>query len=124
MPRTELRDLLLTIVAAATDAQTFISGLTPEAFERLPSDDPKTYRAIKNAVSELGEAVKSLPPDLCVCYPEVDWRGLSGLRDIVVHRYFALDLRRLWPVLKDELPVVAAVIEAELQRRSLPRDSG
>ena len=58
MPRSDVRELLLTIVAAATDAESFLVGLTPEAFERLPSDDPRTYRAIKNAVSELGEAVK------------------------------------------------------------------
>jgi len=114
MTRSDLCELLLTIVAAATDAETFLVGLTPDTFERLPSDDPRTYRAIKNAVSELGEAVKSLSPDLRARYPEVDWRGFAGLRDIVVHRYFALDLPRLWPVLKDEFPVVLTVVRAEL----------
>jgi uncharacterized protein with HEPN domain len=114
MTRSDLCELLLTIVAAATDAETFLVGLTPDTFERLPSDDPRIYRAIKSAVSELGEAVKSLSPDLRARYPEVDWRGFAGLRDIVVHRYFALDLPRLWPVLKDEFPVVLTVVRAEL----------
>ena len=87
MARSDARELLLTIVAAAADAQTFVGGLTSETFERLPIDDPRTYRAIKNAVSELGEAVKRLPPDLRARHPEVDWRGLAGLPDIVATRW-------------------------------------
>src|SRR3954451_24882456 len=93
----------------------FWLGLRP----RLSNACPATIRgprAIKNAVSELGEAVKSLPPYLYARHPEVDWRGLAGLRDIVVHRYFALDLPRLWPVLKGEFPVILAVVRTELER--------
>ena len=117
MMRPDLCELLLTIAAAATDACAFAEGLTLDAFERLPSADPRTYRAIKNALTELGEAVKSVPPEVCARYPEIDWRGLAGLRNIVVHRYFALDLRRLWPVVLEELPVVLVAVQRELRRQ-------
>lgn len=43
-------------------------------------------------VEIIGEAVKNLPYDLKREYPEIPWRDIAGLRDIVVHQYFGLDL--------------------------------
>ncbi len=40
----------------------------------------------------IGEAVKNLPMDLRNEHPEIPWRDIAGLRDIVVHQYFGLDL--------------------------------
>jgi len=40
----------------------------------------------------IGEAVKNLPDDLKREYPEIPWRDIAGLRDIVVHQYFGLYL--------------------------------
>jgi uncharacterized protein with HEPN domain len=36
----------------------------------------------------IGEAVKNLPADLRAEHPEVPWRDMAGMRDIVVHQYF------------------------------------
>ncbi len=76
---------------------------------------------MKNAVAEVGEAVKALPQDVCARHPGVDWRGLAGLRDVMIHRYFALDLVRLWPVVQDEFPEVLKAVRAELSRRNPKR---
>jgi uncharacterized protein with HEPN domain len=43
-----------------------------------------------------------------------DWRGMSGLRDIVAHQYHRLDTARLWPVITEEFPELIAAVEAEL----------
>jgi uncharacterized protein with HEPN domain len=82
----------------------------------LPEADRRTYRALKNALTEIGEAVKGLPPDLFVRYPSIDWRGWAGLRDVVAHQYFGLELPRLQPALVEELPVLLAAVVAELAR--------
>jgi uncharacterized protein with HEPN domain len=108
--RVRLRDIL----AAVTDAMSFVAGMTPEAFDDLPETDRRTYRAVKNAISEIGEAVKALPPALYARHPGIDWRGIAGLRDIVVRRYFAVDLTRLWPVMTEEFPALLKAVTAEL----------
>lgn len=52
----------------------------------------------------IGEAVKNLPDDLKREYPEIPWRDIAGLRDIVVHQYFGLDLELIWDVVTRDIP--------------------
>jgi uncharacterized protein with HEPN domain len=84
------------------------------AFVALPVTDRRTYRALKNALSEIGEAVKMLPAELLARHPGVDWRGCAGLRDVVSHQYFNLELSLLRPTVVDELPDLLTAIMAEL----------
>jgi uncharacterized protein with HEPN domain len=114
MAHSESADRLRDIIQAITDVMSFIDGMTAEAFDDLAETDRRTYRAIKNAVSEIGEAVKALPPEIYDRHPAIDWRGIAGLRDIVVHRYFDVDLPRLWPVLIEEFPALLKAAETEL----------
>lgn len=114
MPARDAEDCLRDILDAVRDIQVFTHEMAEESFLALPSEDRRTYRAIKNAVAEIGEAVKGLPSEICARHPAVDWRGLAGLRDILSHRYFVVDLLRLWPVLRDELPVLRKAVESEL----------
>ena len=43
-------------------------------------------------IQVIGEAVKNLPDDLKRNHPEVPWRDITGMRDIVIHQYFGIDL--------------------------------
>jgi uncharacterized protein with HEPN domain len=54
-------DLLRDILEAAEDAVSFVPALDAAAFERLPHEDRKTYRALKNAIFEIGETAKETP---------------------------------------------------------------
>ena len=92
----------------------FAGGLDEAAFSALPVADRRTYRALKNALSEIGEAVKLLPPDLLARHPSVDWRGWAGLRDVVSNQYFSLELPRLRPTVVDELPILLLAVTREL----------
>ena len=107
------------IADAASNAQTLLNGLTRDQFAQLPKSNWRDYRALKNAIVEVGEGIQALSQDICDRHPEVDWRGLAKLRDVVVHRYPKIDLALLWPVLKEEFPVLlAAIQEEEVGRQS------
>lgn len=116
MGRRPLADRLEDIHAAAADVIAFMAGMDEDAFITLPSTDRRTWRALKNALSEIGEAVKDLPPEATARHSGVDWRGFAGLRDIVAHAYFGLDLPRLRPTVTEEIPALLVAVEAELAR--------
>jgi len=47
---------------------------------------------------------------------EVDWRGLTGFRNLVVHDYLRMDLEEVWAIIRDDLSPLATAIGEELAR--------
>jgi uncharacterized protein with HEPN domain len=110
------RERLEDILEAANDLIEFVGGLDENAADLLPSSDRRTYRAMKNAFSEIGEAIKRLPPDLLARHPDVDWRGWARLRDVVAHSYDRLRPADLRKTVLEEAPQLIAAITDELAR--------
>jgi uncharacterized protein with HEPN domain len=109
-----VRERLEDIQEAAADLRDFVSDMETDVFHALPHADRMGYRAVKNALIELGEAAKAIPEDVRQRYPEVDWKGFAGLRDMIAHRYFGIDTSRLLPIIKTEVPGLLAAVESEL----------
>ena len=66
--------------------------------------DKKTQDAVIRNVEILGEAVKHLSVELAAAHPDVEWKGIAGMRDKLVHEYFGVNLDILWDVLTTKLP--------------------
>ena len=47
-----------------------------------------------------------------VSYPQIEWRKIAGLRDIVAHAYFSIDDEIVWDVISNKLPDLASKIAA------------
>ena len=107
-----LRDIL----TAIDDIGDFLSGMTEQEFLEIESQDRRTYRATLACLIALGEAVKALPPDIGRRHPEIDWRGFAGLRDVITHRYFRVELDAVWRTVTAELPELRAAAQEELER--------
>ena len=52
----------------------------------------------------IGEAVKNIPLHIKDKHPDIEWKKISGLRDILAHEYFGIDLEILWDIIKNKLP--------------------
>jgi uncharacterized protein with HEPN domain len=74
------QERLTDIHDAARDLLDFVGTMQSDAFHALPATDRMAHRAMKNALVEIGEAIKALPPEIALRYPLVDWRGFAGLR--------------------------------------------
>jgi len=105
-----LRDILQSII----DIQTFISGITEAQFLNLEETDRKTFRAVCDCVSTLGEAVKNLSSDIKEKNENIDWPGFAGMKDIVTHQYFRVQLDLFWNTITQELPDLKEYVENEL----------
>ena len=57
-------------------------------------------------LANLGEAAKALPDETRRLSAEIDWRKVAGLRDVLVHAYFAIELDIIWDVVETKVPVL------------------
>ena len=44
----------------------------------------------------MGEAAKALPEQVCALAPDVPWRKIIGMRNVLVHGYFEIDIHIVW----------------------------
>lgn len=73
--------------------------------------DRRTQDAVLRNLQTLAESAKRLSEDLRLQRPEVNWRGIAGLRNILVHDYLGVDLARIWEVCATFVPELKAAIE-------------
>lgn len=62
----------------------------------------------------IGEAAKRLDDAYRAAHPEIPWRALAGLRDVLIHQYEGVDLERVWAIVEGELPDLRKAIAALL----------
>ena len=60
----------------------------------------------------VGEAAKHVPDDFRDRHPEINWRGMAGFRDILIHEYFGIDLVNVWNISKDSMPETLKALKA------------
>ena len=54
----------------------------------------------------IGEAVKNITDNLKEQYSNIEWKKISGMRDILIHQYFGIDLDLTWEVIKKDIPIL------------------
>jgi uncharacterized protein with HEPN domain len=80
------------------------------SYEQLVTDE-LTYDAVVYNLQIIGEAVKNIPREVRNLYPEVEWRKIAGLRDIIAHAYFTIDEEIVWDIIQNKLSDLQENIE-------------
>jgi uncharacterized protein with HEPN domain len=97
---------LWNLVEAGRQIQEFTAGITFNEYLRhqlLPS-------AVERQFEKLGEAARKVSSSFRNEHPEIPWRRIIGLRNILTHRYYAVDHAEIWTIIHDELPPVLEIV--------------
>lgn len=94
-PDVYLQDILKSIEYI----QRFLDGVSEDEFyENVEKQD-----AVLRRLEIIGEAVKHLPKEIRENYPNVPWRQVAGMRDIIIHEYFGVTLGMIWIVATEDI---------------------
>lgn len=104
--RVSLEDMLRSLARI----RTLTSGLSYDAFTK----NLTIQEAVARNLEIIGEAAESVPHAVKSRYPEADWARIAGLRDVLIHQYFGVDLEIIWDVIQAKLPDLDAQIEGIL----------
>lgn len=58
----------------------------------------------------IGEAVRSIDPALKLKHPEVQWRDIGAMRNIIVHDYFRINKQIVWDTVEKDIPALKSKI--------------
>jgi uncharacterized protein with HEPN domain len=79
---------------------------------------PMAQDAVVRNFEVIGEAVKRIPESMKEERPDIPWRRIAGLRDVLIHQYMRVDLEAVWAIVRDDLhefKQAVAEILAEMQ---------
>ena len=79
-------------------------------FEEYQGDEI-IQRASIRSLEIIGEAVKNLSPEYKAMHPKIEWKKIAGLRDILIHQYFGVDLLIVWDVIQYKIPELEEAIK-------------
>jgi len=106
MPR-DYRLYLEDIVEAADRILRYTVGIVYDSF----ASDDKTVDAVVRNLEIIGEAAKKLPENAKQRMPDIEWRKIAGLRNILIHEYFGINKVIVWDVVQGKIPSLKTACE-------------
>lgn len=101
----DIRDCILKI-------EEYLEGISEEHFY----EDYEKQDSVLRRLEIIGEAVKHLPDDTREKYPKIPWKDIAGTRDVLIHEYSGVNLKRIWKTVKKDLPELKKQVEEMLKK--------
>ncbi|MDX2273709.1 MAG: DUF86 domain-containing protein [Cyanobacteriota bacterium] len=99
MPSRDWQNRIRDVLAAIAEIREFTNDTTFDQFQ----NDRKTIKAVLYNLAIIGEAVRGIPPDLEASHPEIPWDDVRGMRNIVIHEYFQVNMSIIWQTIQEDL---------------------
>ncbi len=94
------------------DAITAIREHLANAGERsADKENPLLHDALLFQFVVIGEAVKHLASETREAAPEIPWADIAGLRDLIAHEYFRIDIHRVIEIVDHDLPALEQAVD-------------
>jgi uncharacterized protein with HEPN domain len=97
---------LADIFIAARKIERITSGLDRPAFE---ADETKSL-SVERLLEIMGEATKQVSKEFRAAHPELPWRRMAGMRDILIHSYRIVDPAIVWIAATEVVPEIIRVL--------------
>ena len=109
------RDFILylyDIIESINEIEEFMKNVKDiESFQ----DNKEKLRAVERDLEIIGEAVKKIPEDLKDMESEIEWKKISGFRDVLAHGYFGIDVSIIWDIIQNKLNPLKISVQKIIQ---------
>ena len=90
------------ILRAIDKIESFVKGMTLNQFKK----NEMVIDAVVRNLEVIGEASKSIPIAVRRKYPDIPWMKMGGMRNVLIHEYFGVDVKIVWRTIKKSLPIL------------------
>lgn len=101
------RAALLDMVGAMSTIKEFVRGKTFAAYQA----DILLKSAVERQLEILGEAANRLKPAFQLDHSDIDWNGVVGLRNVIIHQYDDIDTEEIWSIATERVPLLLEQIQ-------------
>ena len=111
MPSRNLHQRLKDMLQMCREIEEFTVGMSFVEFQQ----DAKTIKAVLYNLVIVGEVAGQLLPEIEFLNPEIPWIDIRGIRNLIIHEYFRVDLSIVWQTVQVDLPPLQQQLQASIE---------
>lgn len=100
------------MLAAIEKIDLYLTGVDYEVF----AANDMMIDAVVRELEIVGEAVRNLSTAFIEKYPDIPWRRVKAMRNVLIHQYFGVDLKVVWDTCRSNLPQLKSFVQSRLAR--------